>query len=275
MYRKSYFKDKVIILTGASSGIGLASAELFGRLGARLVLAARRASLLEEIAARIRQESAAEVLCVPTDVTVEEQCRNLVEKTLEHFGRIDILVNNAGLSMRAMFRDVDLDVLRRLMDVNFWGTVYCTKYALPALLESKGTVAGIISIAGYSALPARTGYSSSKYAVRGFLDSLRIEHMKDGLNVLAFAPNYVASDVRKSALVADGSSQGETPLHEDGLMSAETCAKHLARALSHRRSRVTLTFLGKLTAAGRQIIPQLDDIITYRYISREKNSPFK
>ena len=148
MYRKSYFKDKVIILTGASSGIGLASAELFGRLGARLVLAARRASLLEEIAARIRQESAAEVLCVPTDVTVEEQCRNLVEKTLEHFGRIDILVNNAGLSMRAMFRDVDLDVLRRLMDVNFWGTVYCTKYALPALLESRGTVAGIISIAG-------------------------------------------------------------------------------------------------------------------------------
>ena len=188
MYRKSYFKDKVIILTGASSGIGLASAELFGRLGARLVLAARRASLLEEIAARIRQESAAEVLCVPTDVTVEEQCRNLVEKTLEHYGRIDILVNNAGLSMRAMFRDVDLDVLRRLMDVNFWGTVYCTKYALPALLESRGTVAGIISIAGYSALPARTGYSSSKYAVRGFLDSLRIEHMKDGLNVLAFAP---------------------------------------------------------------------------------------
>ena len=134
MYRKSYFKDKVIILTGASSGLGLASAELFGRLGARLVLAARRASLLEEIAARIRQESAAEVLCVPTDVTVEEQCRNLVEKTLEHFGRIDILVNNAGLSMRAMFRDVDLDVLMRLMDVNFWGTVYCTKYALPALL---------------------------------------------------------------------------------------------------------------------------------------------
>ena len=122
----------MIILTGASSGIGLASAELFGRLGARLVLAARRASLLEEIAARIRQESAAEVLCVPTDVTVEEQCRNLVEKTLEHFGRIDILVNNAGLSMRAMFRDVDLDVLRRLMDENFWGTVYCTKYALPA-----------------------------------------------------------------------------------------------------------------------------------------------
>ena len=275
MYKKSYFKDKVIILTGASSGIGLASAELFGRLGAKLVLAARRGSLLEKVAEGIRRESGAEVLCVPVDVSVESQCRELVEKTLARFGRIDILVNNAGVSMRAMFKDVELDVLRRLMDVNFWGTVYCTKYALPALLESKGTVVGVISIAGYSALPARTGYSSSKYAVRGFLDSLRIEHMKDGLNVLAFAPNYVESNVRRSALVADGSEQGDTPLNESHLMSAETCARHLARALSHRRSRVTLTLMGKITAAGRQIIPQLDDILTYRFISREKDSPFK
>ena len=177
------FKDKVIIITGASSGIGLASARLFGSFGAKVVMAARSLEKLESEAPSV-SACADNVLCVKTDVTREEDCRNLVEKTVERFGRIDILVNNAGISMRAMFKDLDLKVIRALMDVNFWGTVQCTKYALPYLLASKGSVVGVISIAGYSALPARTGYSSSKYAVRGFLDTLRIEHLKDGLNVL-------------------------------------------------------------------------------------------
>lgn len=272
---KTFYKGKVVIVTGASSGIGLASAHLFGKLGAKVVIAARRAELLDKVAADIVAESGAEVLSVPTDVTSEEACRALIDKTLERFGRIDVLVNNAGLSMRAMFANLDLDVLRRLMDVNFWGTVYCTKYAEKHLQKVKGTVVGVISIAGYSALPARTGYSASKYAVRGFFDSLRIEHLKDGLNVLTFAPNYVESNVRNAALTADGTPQGKTPLNESGLMSAETCALKLARAIAHRRSRRTLTLLGQITAAGRQIIPQIDDIITYRYIAREPDSPFK
>lgn len=268
-----FFKDKVIIVTGASSGIGLASARLFGSLGAKVVMAARSIDKLQALSASVGEPD--NVLCVKTDVSVEDDCRILVEKTVERFGRIDVLVNNAGLSMRAMFKDVELDVLRRLMDVNFWGTVYCTKYALPHLLETRGTVVGVISIAGYSALPARTGYSSSKYAVRGFLDTIRIEHLKDGLNVLTFAPNYVSSNVRNAALVADGSAQGDTPLDESKLMSAEECAMHLAKAISRRRSVVILTLLGRITAAGRTLIPAIDDRITYRYIAREKDSPFK
>lgn len=268
-----FFKDKVIIVTGASSGIGLASARLFGSYGAKVVMAARSIEKLKELSGSVGDQE--HVLCVKTDVSVESDCSSLIEQTVARFGHIDILVNNAGLSMRAMFKDVDLDVIRRLMDVNFWGTVYCTKYALPYLLETKGSVVGVISIAGYSALPARTGYSSSKYAVRGFLDTLRIEHMKDGLNVLTFAPNYVASNVRNAALVADGSAQGQTPLEEGKLMSAETCAEHLAKALSRRKSVVTLTVLGRITAAGRTLIPSIDDRITYKYIAREKDSPFK
>ena len=268
-----FFKDKVIIVTGASSGIGLASARLFGSYGAKVVMAARSIDKLNELSSGVGDPD--HVLCVKTDVSVESDCRSLIEQTVERFGRIDILVNNAGLSMRAMFKDLDLDVIRRLMDVNFWGTVYCTKYALPYLLDVKGSVAGVISIAGYSALPARTGYSSSKYAVRGFLDTLRIEHLKDGLNVLTFAPNYVASNVRNAALVADGSAQGNTPLEEGKLMSAEECARHLAKALSRRRSVVTLTTLGRITAACRTLIPSIDDRITYKYIAREKDSPFK
>lgn len=270
----SYFKDKVIIVTGASSGIGLAAAKLFGSFGANVVMASRSISKLEELSVEV-SAAPSKVLCVKTDVSDENDCRNLVEKTVERFGKIDILVNNAGLSMRAMFKDLDLKVIHKLMDVNFWGTVNCTKYALPYLLESKGSVVGVISIAGYSALPARTGYSASKYAIRGFLDTLRIEHLKDGLNVLVYAPGYVSSNVRNAALTADGSPQGETPLDEDKLMSAEETALRLAKALRKRKSEVTLTALGKVTVIGRHIIPRIADRITYKFIAREVNSPFK
>lgn len=270
----SYFKDKVVIITGASSGIGLASARLIGSLGAKVVMAARHLDKLEAVASSVSSDPD-KVLCVRTDVTKEEDCRNLIEATVARYGRIDILVNNAGISMRAMFKDLDLSVIRSLMDVNFWGTVYCTKFALPYLLASRGTVVGVISIAGYSALPARTGYSASKYAVRGFLDTLRIEHLHDGLNVLVFAPGYTASNVRNAALTADGSAQGSTPLDEGHLMSAEKCAEYLAKALSHRRSEVILTLLGKVTVLFHRLFPRLTDRLTFSYIARESGSPFK
>ena len=266
-------KDTVIIVTGASSGIGLAAARQFGSEGACVVMAARSLDRLRELAPSVAPPE--RVLCVRCDVTVEADCRSLVEATVARFGRIDILVNNAGVSMRAMFKDLDLQVIRRLMDVNFWGTVHCTKYALPYLLEAKGSVVGVVSVAAFSALPARSGYSSSKYAVRGFLDTLRIEHIKDGLNVLVFAPGYTSSNVRRSALTADGSPQGETPLNENGLMSAEDCAKRLSRALRRRRSQVVLTLLGKATVLAHDLFPRLLDRWTYSYVAREAGSPFK
>ena len=271
---KEYFRDKVIIVTGASSGIGLASARLFASLGARVVMAARSYDKLLELAPSVNPDPE-RILCVKTDVTKEADCANLIGETVRKFGKIDILVNNAGISMRAMFKDLDLGVIRSLMDVNFWGTVQCTKYALPYLLESKGQVVGVISIAGFSALPARTGYSASKYAVRGFLDTVRIEHLKDGLNVLVFAPGYTESNVRKAALTADGTPQGETPLKEDKLMSAEECARHLAKGLEKRKSQVVLTGLGKATVLAHNLFPRLTDKLTYGYIAKETGSPFK
>lgn len=269
----SCFKDKVIIITGASSGIGLASARLFGSLGAKVVMAARHLDVLEKEAPTVSADPD-NVLCVQTDVTSDEQCRNLIEKTVEKFGKIDILVNNAGISMRAMFKDLDLCVIKKLMDVNFWGTVNCTKYALPYLLETKGSVVGVISIAGYSALPARTGYSSSKYAIRGFLDTIRIEHLYDGLHVMVFAPGYTASNVRNAALTADGSAQGETPLDEGKLMSAEECAEYLAKGLRKRKAEMILTGLGKVTVLAHRLFPRLTDKLTYSFIAKEAGSPF-
>lgn len=274
MTDQQYFRDKVVIVTGASSGIGLAVARLFGSFGSKVVMAARSIDKLRSLAATVNAD-ASRVLCVKTDVSVEEDCRELVRQTVEKFGRIDILVNNAGLSMRAMFKDMDLSVLHRLMDVNFWGTVNCTKAALPYLLETRGSVVGVISIAGYSALPARSGYSSSKYAIRGFLDTLRIEHLTDGLNVLVFAPGYTSSNVRNAALTADGSAQGETPLDEGKLMSAEAVAEKMARALKHRRSEVILTPLGRATVLMHRLLPRFTDKLTRKFIAREANSPFK
>ncbi|MBO8486353.1 MAG: SDR family oxidoreductase [Bacteroidetes bacterium] len=270
----TYFKDKVIIMTGASSGIGLASAKLFASFGARLSLAARSEDKLNALASEIKSAYGTETLCVKTDVSKEDDCRNLIMRTVEKFGRIDILVNNAGVSMRALFRDLDLSVIRTLMDVNFWGTVYCTKFALPYLLESRGSVVGVISIAGFAGLPGRTGYSSSKYAIRGFLDTLRIEHLYDGLHVMIFAPGFTASNVRNAALTADGSRQGETPRDEGKMMTAEECARHLARGLQKRKSEMILTPIGKLTVFMHNILPRLTDRLEFSYMAKEPGSPF-
>lgn len=272
--KRDYFKGKVMVITGASSGIGLASAELFASLGAKLSLAARSEDKLKELAGRISPDPDRDILCIKTDVSVEEDCRNLIDRTVEKFGRIDILVNNAGLSMRAMFRDLDLSVIKTLMDVNFWGTVYCTKYALPFLLQSKGSVVGVISIAGFAGLPGRTGYASSKYAIRGFLDTLRIEHLYDGLHVMVFAPGFTASNVRNAALTADGSRQGKTPRDEGKMMTAEKVAMYMAKGLEKRRSEMILTPIGKLTVLMHNIFPRLTDRLEFSYMAKEPDSPF-
>ena len=277
---RNYFSSKVIIVTGASSGIGLASVNRFMELGANVVLAARSIDKLEKIASDLNQKYATHssqsiAHCIKTDVTKEEDCKNLIEKTVERFGKIDILVNNAGISMRAVFKDLDLKVMHSLMDTNFWGTVYCTKYALPYLLESKGTVVGVISTAGYVGLPARTAYSASKFAVRGFLETLRIEHLYDGLHVMIFAPGFTTSNIRNVALTADGSPQGETPRDEERMMSAERVARILSRGIMRRRAEMVLTPLGKATLFVSRNMPRVTDKIEYRMMANEPNSPLK
>lgn len=274
----NFYKDKVIIVTGASSGIGLASVNRFMELGANVVLAARSIDKLEKIVEEFGQRLTSkgqQLLCIKTDVTKEEDCKNLIEKTVEHFGKIDILVNNAGISMRAVFKDLDLKVMHSLMDTNFWGTVYCTKYALPYLLESKGTVVGVISTAGYVGLPARTAYSASKFAVRGFLETLRIEHLYDGLHVMIFAPGFTTSNIRNVALTADGSPQGETPRDEERMMSAERVARILSRGIARRRAEMVLTPLGKATLFVSRNLPRVTDKVEYRMMANEPNSPLK
>lgn len=271
--RYKCFKDKVIIVTGASSGIGLATARLFASYDAKVVMAARSIDKLEQL--RNEMPEPADVLCVKTDVTVEADCKNLIEETIKKFGRIDILVNNAGISMRAMFIDLDLDVIKRLMDTNFWGTIYCTKYALPYLLESKGSVVGVISTAGYLGLPGRTGYSASKFAIRGFLSTLRVEHRYDRLHVMAFAPGFTASNIRNMALLADGTPQGMTPRNEEKMMSAERVAQRLAYGLKRRKNEMLLTPIGKITKFFTFALPKFSEWCEYKMMAKEPESPIK
>lgn len=267
----TFFRDKVIVITGASSGIGSASAKLFASYGAKLALAARSIDKLEKLAKEITEDPD-RILCVKTDVSSEEDCRRLIDETVRKFGRIDILVNNAGLSMRASFKDVELSVIKRLMDVNFWGTVYCTKFALPWLLESKGSVVGVISVAGYAGLPGRTGYSTSKFAIRGFLETLRMEHLDDGLHVMVFAPGYTASNVRNAALLADGTPQGSTPKDESKLMSADEVAKKLAYGLYRRRREMILTALGYWDVFFYKRFPRIMDWVQMNYIRKHEKT---
>ncbi len=264
-------RDKVVIVTGASSGIGSALVMEFLREGACVVLAARNTVAMQQLVSGVPSERH---LIVPTDVSKEEDCRRLIQSTKDRYGKIDVLVNNAGISMRALFADVDVKVLEKLMQVNFWGAVYCTKHALPLLLASGGSVVGVSSIAGYKGLPARSGYSSSKFALQGFLESLRIENRTTGLHVLTACPGFTTSNIRKTALGADGSMQGESPRDEEKMMSPETVAKRIIQAVKKRKSRLVLTRAGKLTVLLNKCFPSLTDKLVFRHLAREPDSPF-
>lgn len=266
-------KDKVVIITGASSGIGKALAEGFADQKANLVLAARSEDKLIDLKNSL-QHKVDDILVIPTDVTNEEACKILIEKTIDKFGRIDILINNAGISMRAIFEHTDVDVLKKLMDVNFWGTVYCTKYGLPFLLKSKGSLIGVSSIAGYKGLPGRSGYSASKFAMQGFLEVLRIENIKKDLHVLIACPGFTTSNIRNTALAADGSQQGESPRAEDEMMTAEEVAARIIKAIKQKKHRLTLTTQGKLTVILNKFFPKLMDKLVYNHMAKEPDSPF-
>jgi short-subunit dehydrogenase len=265
-------KDKVVIITGASSGIGLATAREFARIGAKVVLAARRAILLKEIENELKCNGY-EAFSLHVDVTIESDCKKLIDKTIERYGRLDILINNAGISMRAIFGEVEISVLKRLFDVNFWGAVYCTRYTLPYLIASKGTVVGMSSLAGIVGLPARTGYSASKYALHGFLETLRIENLKNGLHVLIMCAGFTKSDIRKKALTADGTPQGFTPREEEKMMSPEKVARSIVKALKWKRNLVILTFEGRVIALLKRIAPRLVEYFAYLRMAREPETP--
>lgn len=267
-------KDKVVVITGASGGIGEALAHKYASEGGKVMLAARNETKLDALS-RLLNGNGGETHWHVTDVSDRKSCEALIAATMERLGRIDVLINNAGISMRALAIDLDPEVIEKVMQVNFFGTVYCTQAALPHLLKTKGSIIGVSSIAGFRGLPGRTGYSSSKFAMHGYLESLRTELLKTGVHVLLACPGFTASNIRKAALVSDGTQQGDTPLNEQKLMSAEAVANYIFRAQQRRKRTLVLTRQGKMTVFLNKLFPAFMDKMVYKHFSKEADSPLK
>lgn len=269
----THFKGKICVITGASSGIGKECALAFASQGCHIVLVARNAEKLRKAEKDVLSRGV-ETLSVVADVSKELDCKNIIDESIERFGKIDILINNAGVSMRAMLGEVEMSVLHTVMDTNFWGTVYCTKYALPYLLKSKGSIIGMISIAGFRGLPGRTAYSASKFAVSGFLEVLRTEHFYDGLHVLLAAPGFTATNIRFEALTADGSRQVDSPRAEHKMMKPEVVAHKILKATKKRRRYVIMSSFDFMVVWVNRFFPRFADRMTYWYMAKETDSPF-
>jgi len=262
------YTGKTIVLTGASSGIGRALALALAAQRPRLVLAARDRSALEDVAAECGKKGA-DALVVPTDVSVEEECKKLVDAAVERFKVLDVLVNNAGIGMIARFDEVtDVSVFERLMRVNYLGSVYPTYYALPYLKASRGQIVVISSLAGLTGVPTRTGYAASKHAVFGFFDSLRIELHGTGVDVTVIAPYFVRSEIHRRAAGADGRPLGTSPMQEERIMTAEECAAESVRAMEARQRVLVMTLKGKLGRLVRPILPGFVDYLARRAVEK-------
>jgi short-subunit dehydrogenase len=267
-------KDKVVIITGATSGIGEACAMVFGRNGAKIVITGRNQQKLDHTLGQLKSQNI-DALAILADAAKESDIQQMAEKTISHFGKIDVLINNAGISMRALFQDLDLDVFKQVMDTNFYGTVYATKYCLPEILKNKGSIVGISSINGFRGTPARTAYSASKYAMNGFLEALRTEVMNKGVHILVASPGFTASNIRNGALTAHGKSQGESPRDESKMMSPESVAKAILKSTLKRKRDLILTTQGKMAVFLNKWLPSMMDGIVYKEMANENDSPLK
>jgi short-subunit dehydrogenase len=261
-------KENVVVITGASKGIGAELARQLAARGAKLVLAARNLPELEAVAAQCRA-SGATVVTVKADVAVERDCQAVIAGAVLAFGRVDALVNNAGMSMWARFEEIrDLAVLERIMQVNYMGAVYCTHHALPYLREARGRLVGISSLAGRTGVPTRTGYAASKHAMTGFFDSLRIELEGSGVTVTMIYPGFVATGIRENATGPDGLPILVSPVREGEVMSAAECAARIVRAIERREREVVMTARGRIGLWLKLLAPSLVDRIARRAIER-------
>jgi len=252
----STFTNKIVAITGGTDGIGKALVSAFIEAGAKVATCGRNPDKLYNLQL---QNPGKPLHIVEADVSVEDDCKKFISSTISTFGGIDILINNAGISMKALVQDTDLATLKKVMDINFWGTVYCTKFSLDEIIKAKGTIVGVSSIAGYRGLPGRSGYSASKHAVNGWLEALRTELLDSGVNVMWVCPGFTTSNIRNMALNEEAKPQGETTMDESKMMSAEECAGHIMHAIEKRKRTLVLTFTGKQTVFLNRFFPKLAD----------------
>lgn len=266
------FRDRTVIITGASAGIGEGLALALAERGARLVLAARDEAALARVAAACEAKGG-QAIGVATDVTDPEACHRMVDAAVARFGAIDCLVNNAGIAMWARFDETtDLSVFERLMRVNYLGAVYATHHALPHLKRSRGLIVAVSSLTGKTGVPTRSGYGATKHAMQGFFDAIRVELRRDGVDVLVVSPGFVRTDIRVRALGPDGKPRNASPREEeDGeTMSLDECVRLTVRAMERREREVVMTGIARVGMWLKLIAPVLVDRIAERKV-REKS----
>lgn len=262
------FANKVIVITGASDGIGAELARQLARERPRLVLAARNP---ERLAAVRRQcESAgAQALDVVTDVGVEDDCRRLTERAVAAFGDIDILVANAGVSMHAPFDAIeDFSTFERLFRINAMGTIWCVRHAYASLKRTRGLVVGVSSLAGKTGVPGRTTYCTSKFAQSGFLEAFRIEAAEHGVAVMAAFPGVVATEIRRHGWNGRGEPAGVSGLAEEDAMPVEECARLILDAMRKRRREVVMTARARVGLWLKLIAPRRVDAMARAALAR-------
>ena len=264
-------KNKIILITGATSGIGLALAKEFGKNGSRISITGRDLDRLENAKKELKALGI-ECIAIQADAASETDQRKAVAQTINHYGSLDVLINNAGISMRALFKDLDLEVIRRVMETNFFGTVYATKAALPYILKSKGSIVGISSIAGYKGLPGRTGYSASKFAMHGFLESLEIELIQKDVHVLIACPGFTSTAIRENSLTKNGEAQGVSPRDEAKMMTPEEVATLIYDAVKNRKRSLIMTAQGRFTVWLNKFFPALVNRLVYKTMAKEPDS---
>jgi short-subunit dehydrogenase len=262
----NYFSNKVAVVTGGTDGIGKALVDALLAQGAKVSTCGRHHDKLYKLQ---RDYASYPLHTVVADVSSENDCRHFIESTIKVFGGIDILINNAGISMRSLFRDAELEVTRKLMEVNFFGAVYCTKYAINSIVERKGTIVGISSIAGYRGLPGRSAYSASKFALQGWLEAIKTELSGDGVHVMWVSPGFTSSNIRNAALNSKGQRQGESPMDENKMMTPEECAQHILTATRKKKRSLVMTFTGKETVFMQRFFPGLADKFVRKFYFKE------
>ncbi len=263
-----FFKGKVAVVTGAASGIGLAFCRCLAEKGAFTAMLDMDEKALESCEKEFSAQGF-DHLCIHCDITDQASCTQAVDRVLARFSRIDILFNNAGITQRGAFEKTRVSVFKKVMDVNFYGALYCTKAALPALMESKGSIIVNESIAGVAPLLGRTGYSASKHALHGLFTSLRCELRHKNVHVMTVCPGFIRTGLQTRALGPDGN----IAVHERTIAGREDTPEHAAemitKGLARKKSMLVLTFVGKTGYILSRISPGLYEYLMTRRFKKE------
>lgn len=261
MYRKVFankvFERKVVVVTGGCAGIGRALVMRFAQSGARLAILDTQEAALESLVQHLGDHLGCEAIGLVCDVADGDAVQQAMALVTERFGGIDLLLNNAGITHRSTFAETELAVFQRIMAVNYFGAVHCTKAALPGLIARRGQVIVLSSLSGFAPLLYRSAYNASKHALHGLFETLRAELKGSGVNVMLVCPGFTATDLRKNALVGDGSVTQQPPLAIGKVASAQDVAEAIYEGALRRRRLLVLSNINWRARLLARFFPRL------------------